>query len=199
MDGRLYVLHDFFNATALVDATGAVLERYAYDAFGNSRVMDGSFASRASSNFDWETRYGAYRWDSETGLYHVRNRCLHPGLGRWISRDPLEYSDGLNLYAYVRNNPVNALDAQGLGKLEDCLNMCDCIEKGCIANANEEVVLCALLITLLCAKICKGNGWCLLVCAIAGAAICATLYNKLLKACRVAKDMCVVNCVIQFG
>src|SRR5207302_439405 len=109
-----YALHDFFNTTAVVNTSGTVLERYAYDAYGFSRVMDANFGSRANSSYAWETRYAAYHWDSETGLYQVRNRFLHPKLGRWISRDPIEYRAGINLYCYVQNNPQNVIDATGL-------------------------------------------------------------------------------------
>ena len=78
-DERLYVLHDFFNATAVVNTGGTVLERYGYDAYGTVRFMDGNFNSRSSSSYGWETLYGAYRWDSETGLYQVRV----PGQSTW--------------------------------------------------------------------------------------------------------------------
>jgi RHS repeat-associated protein len=116
---RLYVFHDYFNATAVADAQGSVQERYGYDAFGQSRVMTPAFASRSSSNYDWETRYAAYRWDSESGLYQVRNRLLHPKLGRWLTRDPINYHGGVNLYRYAANNPANSIDLSGL-KSKSC-------------------------------------------------------------------------------
>jgi hypothetical protein len=37
----------------------------------------------------------------------------NPILGRWINRDPKEEEGGLNLYAFVRNNPINAIDTDG--------------------------------------------------------------------------------------
>jgi RHS repeat-associated protein len=100
---RFYVLHDYFHPTALIDTAGVVQERYGYDCFGTPRYMDASFGSRASSSYGWETLFGAYRYDLESGLYQVRNRYLHCKLGRWLSRDPLEnaeQSEGPNLYAY---------------------------------------------------------------------------------------------------
>jgi RHS repeat-associated protein len=118
MDERLYVLSDYFNPTAIADEDGVVLERYGYDAFGLSRVMTPSFEPRSSSDFDWETRYGAYRYDPETGFYQVRYRYLHPPLGRWLSRDPIGEKGGVNLYGMVGNNPLNRMDFLGLADTE---------------------------------------------------------------------------------
>ena len=121
---RLYALHDYFHVTAVIGTTGAVQERYGYDSYGNSRVMDASFNS-ASSSYDWETRFGAYRWDSETGLCQVRHRYLHAKLGRWLTRDPLQYeADGPNLYWFARNNSINYFDAYGLNVHPDTLKEC---------------------------------------------------------------------------
>ena len=109
---RLYVLHDFFNATAVISTAGTVVERYGYDAYGSVRFMDANFGSRSSSNYGWETLYGAYRWDPETALYQVRYRYLHPKLGVWIERDATE--SNLNLYEFADNNASNKVDPFGL-------------------------------------------------------------------------------------
>ena len=116
LDERLYVLHDYFNPAAVAAPDGTVLERYGYDAFGLSRVMTPTFNPRSSSNYDWETRYGAYRWDGETGFYQVRYRYLHPTLGRWLSRDPIGEIGGVNIYVYVFNSSNNTVDWLGLAK-----------------------------------------------------------------------------------
>jgi RHS repeat-associated protein len=114
LDERLYALHDYFHPTAVADTSGTVQERYGYDAYGASRVMDASFGSRTPSSYDWETRFGDYRWDSETALYQVRFRHLHSKIGRWASRDPVQYLDGPNLYAYCGSNPLSFVDPFGL-------------------------------------------------------------------------------------
>ena len=118
MDERLYVLSDYFNPTAIADEDDEVLERYGYDAFGLSRVMTPDFEPRGTSDYDWETRYGAYRYDPETGFYQVRCRRLHPTLGRWLSRDLLWSELAPNDYAYVHNASLNWVDllVQGLPK-----------------------------------------------------------------------------------
>src|SRR4029077_8725336 len=56
---------------------------------------------------------GEQEYDQETGLYHMGERYYDPGLGRWLSEDPAGIAGGLNLYAYVGNDPVNGLDPSG--------------------------------------------------------------------------------------
>ncbi len=49
-----------------------------------------------------------------TGLYYYRARYYVPTWGRFTSEDPLSLtSDAFNLYAYVNNNPINAVDPTG--------------------------------------------------------------------------------------
>jgi uncharacterized protein RhaS with RHS repeats len=40
-----------------------------------------------------------------------------PDTGRWLNRDPIQETGGLNLYDYVANNPVNFVDRNGLDNL----------------------------------------------------------------------------------
>ena len=55
------------------------------------------------------------------GLYYMRARYYDPGVGRFISEDPLGFGGGdVNLFAYVRNDPVSRIDAWGL---MDCPGM----------------------------------------------------------------------------
>ena len=48
--------------------------------------------------------------DPSSGLYYARNRYYHPGMGRFISEDPIGLAGGANLYAYchflVYDGPV---------------------------------------------------------------------------------------------
>jgi RHS repeat-associated protein len=63
--------------------------------------------------------YAGYRFDAETGLYHVRHRMYHATLGRWLQRDPIGYEDGMGLYEYARSSPIVHLDPLGQGVLDE--------------------------------------------------------------------------------
>ena len=67
-------------------------------------------------------RYTARRLDPETagstaqpsGLYYYRARTYSPAWGRFLQPDPIGLNGGNNLYAYVLNDPLNAVDPSGL-------------------------------------------------------------------------------------
>ena len=56
--------------------------------------------------------YSSKEKDSETGLYYYGARYYAPWLGRWMSCDP-STEDGMNLYVYVKNNPICYNDPDG--------------------------------------------------------------------------------------
>lgn len=104
-----------YNVTAAIEAaTGDVVERYVYTAYGEATVYDDDWANPAAPTTDGPL-YCGYFFDAETGLYQVRNRYYDASLSTFISRDPIGYKGkDVNLYRYVRNSPLNHLDPLGL-------------------------------------------------------------------------------------
>src|SRR4029453_7908253 len=54
LDERLYAMQDpNWNVLAIANASGAIKERYAYDAYGKPTLFDASYGSRSSSSYAW--------------------------------------------------------------------------------------------------------------------------------------------------
>ncbi|GJQ58204.1 MAG: RHS repeat-associated core domain-containing protein [Candidatus Scalindua sp. AMX11] len=94
------------NVSALLDETQSVVETYTYDTYGNLMPSSGSF--------DQPFRFSTKRYDESLGMSYYGYRFYSPSIGRWINRDPLGEIGGINLYGFVKNNPVNLIDPFGL-------------------------------------------------------------------------------------
>ena len=97
------------NTIALTDEDGNVTDTFDYDAWGNVIERTGD----TPTPFQWHGQVGYY-WDDALGRYHVRARPYEPASGRWTTQDPLLFVDGMNLYQYVDNNPINFVDPSGM-------------------------------------------------------------------------------------
>ena len=100
----------------IYDTNGTKVAEYAYDAWGNCTI------SNSTTNYDIAyanpIRYRGYYYDQDTKLYYLNARYYCPEWRRFISPDDTSYLDtknvnGLNLYAYCNNDPVNYADPSG--------------------------------------------------------------------------------------
>lgn len=94
------------HVSALISLSGAISDRFKYAPFGR---MESSVAKTSQS-----LKFMGREFDAPTGLYYVRARWYDPSLARFISSDPIGLEGGINTYAYVGNDPMNALDPSGL-------------------------------------------------------------------------------------
>ena len=103
------------NVVMLTNASGAKVQSYTYDAWGEVSGFDGTGAAIASSAIASRWLYTSREFDKETGLYHYRARGYSSELGRFMQFDPIDFSGGgFNLLRYVGNDPVNWVDPLGL-------------------------------------------------------------------------------------
>jgi RHS repeat-associated protein len=99
---------------ALTDITGQVLEEYQYDAYGLQTVFAGGVVLQGGASLLGNPYlFTGRRLDPETGLFYYRARYYNTEQGRFISRDPLSYYNGMNLYEYAGDNPTNTTDPTG--------------------------------------------------------------------------------------
>ena len=100
-----------YSIIALTDGVGAISERYAYSAYGELTVLDGSGTVQSTS--DNRYTYTGREWDGSLELYHYRARMYDPVAGRFLGRDPIGYLGRMHLQSYVANRPLKYLDPYG--------------------------------------------------------------------------------------
>ena len=95
------------NITAMLDGNENVVARYLYDPFGRVLGQWGALAAANPMQFSSMPRAPA------SGLSLYPFRAYDPALQRWLSRDPLGEAGGINLYGFVGNSALNAVDPFG--------------------------------------------------------------------------------------
>ncbi len=116
LDGKYYhyVKNHNGDVVLILDEVGNEIADYTYDAWGNCSVCtDGTDIGELNP-----IRYRGYFYDEDLGLYYLQSRYYDPQTGRFINADTLDYLEpesinGLNLYAYCYNNPINYVDPTG--------------------------------------------------------------------------------------
>jgi RHS repeat-associated protein len=130
--GQRFYAHanHLYSVAALTDNSGAVIERYSYDAYGARKILapDG-ITARVVSSYNQQIGFTGRFFDRESGLYYFRSRYYLPSLGRFIGRDswvkdPMKpaardgYHEGNSLYnAYFS---PNSSDPSGKMSVSDC-------------------------------------------------------------------------------
>ena len=110
--GYHYYHLDEQNSTAYITgSSGEIENRYEYDAFGVLQDSREELRNRIL--------YTGQQYDQTSGQYYLRARFYNPVLGRFVQEDVYR-GDGLNLYAYCRNNPVVYYDPSGYDSQYPC-------------------------------------------------------------------------------
>ena len=101
------IISDHLGSVRLVvnASNGNILQRMDYDTWG--KVLSDTNPGFQPFGFAG----GIY--DQDTGLVKFGARDYDPETGRWISKDPIKFDGGINLYAYCDNEPINCIDPTG--------------------------------------------------------------------------------------
>jgi RHS repeat-associated protein len=104
-----YFAHDHLGSVrAVYDADKALTGDYDYTPYGSIYAQTG-----ATALTDLPAAFTGKPLDPASGLYSFPYRIYSPELARWLSRDPLGMVDGPNVYGYVGERPIVALDPDG--------------------------------------------------------------------------------------
>ncbi|HKL85102.1 MAG TPA: RHS repeat-associated core domain-containing protein [Treponemataceae bacterium] len=98
------------SASLELDDLANVISYEEYYPYGDTSYQAGRSASEVSQK---RYRYTGKEKDEESGLYYHGARYYACWLGRWTAADPIGLVDGVNLYVYVRGNPVRLSDPSG--------------------------------------------------------------------------------------
>jgi len=117
------------STTAITDADGDVVKRFAFDAWGKRLDLNLSTLTpspvTSSNNGNFTRGYTDHEHLDDFNLIHMNGRVYDPVLGRFLSADPhvdgAYDSQGYNRYSYVGNNPMNATDPSGYFKFKDII------------------------------------------------------------------------------
>jgi RHS repeat-associated protein len=96
------------SVVAVTNSSGTTLNVNGYDEHG---IPSSGNAGRF--------QYTGQTWLPELGMYYYKARIYSPTLGRFLQPDPIGYGDGMNMYAYVGGDPVNASDPTGTMTYDD--------------------------------------------------------------------------------
>ena len=110
-----YVRDHLGSIRDMVDNGGATQAHYNYDPWGRR--------TRTAGSRDADFGFTGHYYHARGGLHLAFYRAYSAEMGRWISRDPLDFTEllleGPSLYNYVDNDPANSADPLGLAALVD--------------------------------------------------------------------------------
>ena len=104
-NGTFYAHHNHRGDIVLTRSGATTVGRYDYAAFGSLRSQTGPDVCRFT--------FSSKEYESSCYFYSYGRRFYSPQTQRWIRRDPISESGGLNLYTFVGNDAVNNIDALG--------------------------------------------------------------------------------------
>jgi RHS repeat-associated protein len=104
-----YTFDHLRSVRELTNSSGTIQARYDYDPYGRTTLVSGTNLS--------DKQYAGMYIHQASGLDLTKYRAYDPNTARWLCRDPIGENGGLDLYVYVLDNPVCAIDRMGLDEI----------------------------------------------------------------------------------
>jgi RHS repeat-associated protein len=92
--------------SSVTDQSAGIQARYESDAWGRRSLQGGNDVVPEG--------FTSHRWNDVGQVWFAPFRAYDPGLGRWLSEDPIGLHGGMNMYEYARNRVVSLVDLDGL-------------------------------------------------------------------------------------
>jgi RHS repeat-associated protein len=106
------------STSVVLDGAGNVVEMVSYEPYGGVRTRQTFDPLPSDTIIPWadDFLFNGKEWDigyaAGIDVYDFGARLYLADVGRWLDQDS-SFQDGLNRYAFVRNNPVNYRDPDG--------------------------------------------------------------------------------------
>ena len=128
-----YLTNTMGDVLGITEANGNLIAQYLYDDWGKLVSIDTADAETSTAYREIAEanplRYRGYYFDSETGYYYLQSRYYAPEICRFINADvPViakvskEIQNGVNLFSYCCNSPINDSDPDGKISIKSAFN-----------------------------------------------------------------------------
>jgi RHS repeat-associated protein len=108
----------------ITDENGQLVEKFSFDAWGQRRdpntwgaLTEAQLLDIATQDLTTDRGFTGHEHLDEVQLIHTNGRLYDPVIGRFLSADPYvqapTFSQSLNRYSYVLNNPLSLVDPSG--------------------------------------------------------------------------------------
>lgn len=134
--GEIYCYHfdASANTIAMTDSSGNIANSYAYTPFG----LIANEQESVTNPFKFVGQFGVMT--EPNGFYYMKARYYDPGVGRFISEDPLGFEGGdFNLYQYAHANPVIFMDPLGLCRTHSTIDPHYASLSSMMSSANKPI------------------------------------------------------------
>ncbi|MFM1945070.1 MAG: hypothetical protein RI897_4052 [Verrucomicrobiota bacterium] len=143
------------NITYAVASNGTKMAEYRYDSFGRTLSV---YEQRAFTGNRY--RFSSKEVHLRSGMYHYGYRFYNPSTGRWINRDPIGERGGINLYGFVGNEPLAAVDPFGKLKYVPETSFDECVHNCRVDYLQEDLAIASRVGKVVVLRLGKGTILC---------------------------------------